>query len=121
MHFCVVETKFKPTMEGVIKALEEEPRVVLVNGRDGVEALNSLVELARDLERPRGDLYEIPVWEDSVAVNGNEVYLMWATPNESNVIPDNVDAIRALTELERDWRASVKKTDESLGVLKRVY
>jgi len=121
MHFCIVETKSKPTTEGVVKALEEEPRVVLVSGRDGIEALNSLVELARDLGRPRGDLYEIPVWEDGVAVNGNEVYLMWATPNESNVIPDNVDAIRALTELERDWRASVRKTDESLGVLKRVY
>lgn len=121
MHFCIVETRIRPTVEGVVKALEEEDRVVLVKGRDGVEALNSLVELARDLGRPRGDIYEIPVWEDSIAVNGNEVYLMWATPNESNVIPDNVDAIRALTELERDWRASVKKTDESLGVLNKLY
>ncbi|MEM0217340.1 MAG: type II glyceraldehyde-3-phosphate dehydrogenase, partial [Candidatus Nezhaarchaeales archaeon] len=121
MHFCIVEAKAKPTVEGVIKALEEEDRVVLVRGSDGVEALNSLVELARDLGRPRGDIYEIPVWEDSVAVNGNEVYLMWATPNESNVIPDNVDAIRALTELEKDWRVSVRKTDESLGVLNRLY
>lgn len=37
------------------------------------------------------------------------------------VIPDNIDAIRALTKLERDWRASVKKTDESLRVLKKLY
>ncbi|MHC1627865.1 MAG: type II glyceraldehyde-3-phosphate dehydrogenase [Candidatus Nezhaarchaeales archaeon] len=121
MHFCIIEAKATPTREGVIKALEEEPRVVLVSGRDGVEALNSIVELARDLGRPRGDLYEIPVWEDSIAVNGNEMYLMWATPNESNVIPDNIDAIRALTELEKDWRASVSKTDKNLGVLSKLY
>ncbi|MHC1600762.1 MAG: type II glyceraldehyde-3-phosphate dehydrogenase [Candidatus Nezhaarchaeales archaeon] len=121
MHFCIIEAKATPTREGVIKALEEEPRVVLVSGRDGVEALNSIVELARDLGRPRGDLYEIPVWEDSIAVNGNEIYLMWATPNESNVIPDNIDAIRALTELEKDWRASVSKTDKNLGVLSKLY
>lgn len=120
IHFCMVEVERQPTISGVLKALEEEPRVVLVSGRDGVEALNSIVELARDLGRPRGDLYEIPVWEDGIAVNGNEIYLMWATPNESNVIPDNIDAIRALTELESDWRASVKKTDESLGVLKKL-
>ncbi|RLF21755.1 MAG: type II glyceraldehyde-3-phosphate dehydrogenase [Thermoprotei archaeon] len=121
MHFCVVQVGAKPSKEDVIKALEEEPRVVLVSGRDGVEALNSIVELARDLGRPRGDLYEIPVWEDSIAVLDGEVYLMWATPNESNVIPDNVDAIRALTELEKDWRASVEKTDRNLGVLSKLY
>lgn len=121
MHFCIIEAKSTPTREGVIKALEDEPRVVLVSGKDGVEALNSIVELARDLGRPRGDLYEIPVWEDSIAVSGNEIYLMWATPNESNVIPDNIDAIRALTELETDWRASVAKTDKNLGVLSKLY
>jgi len=121
MHFCIIEAKTTPTREGVIKALEEEPRVVLVSGHDGVEALNSIVELARDLGRPRGDLYEIPVWEDSIAVNGNEIYLMWATPNESNVIPDNIDAIRALTELEKDWKISVSKTDKNLGVLSKLY
>ena len=121
MHFCVIEVKSTPTKEGIIKALEDEPRVVLVSGKDGVEALNSIIELARDLGRPRGDLYEIPVWEDSIAVSGNEIYLMWATPNESNVIPDNIDAIRALTELETDWRASVAKTDRNLGVLNKLY
>ncbi|MCS7140123.1 MAG: type II glyceraldehyde-3-phosphate dehydrogenase [Candidatus Nezhaarchaeota archaeon] len=121
IHFCIAEMKVVPTRNEVLKTLEEEPRVTLVSGRDGVEALNSIVELARDLGRPRGDLYEIPVWEDSVSVNNNEVYLMWATPNESNVIPDNIDAIRALTGLERDWRVSVRKTDKSLGVLSKLY
>jgi len=50
-----------------------------------------------------------------------EIYLMWATPNESNVIPENIDAIRALTELERDWAKSVDATDRSLGVVRSLY
>lgn len=122
IHFAVIQLKIKASKEEVIRCLEKEPRVVLVSGEDGIVALNSIVELSRDLGRPRGDLYEIPVWEDSISVdNDGTVYMIWATPNESNVIPDNVDAIRALTEVESDWRESVKKTDNSLGVLSKLY
>jgi len=83
--------------------------------------LNSIFELARDLGRSRGDLYEIPVWEDGIMTLGNEVYLLWSTPNESNVVPENVDAIRAVASAEADWRRSVQETDRALGVLKSFY
>ena len=82
--------------------------------------MNSIFALARDLNRSRGDVYEIPVWEDSIKVENNEVYLIWATPNESNVIPENIDAIRSLTQLlPKDQ--SMEKTDKSLGVLSTFY
>jgi len=32
------------------------------------------------------------------------------------VVPENVDAIRALTGVEEDWKASVAMTDKSLGI-----
>ncbi|MEM1930657.1 MAG: type II glyceraldehyde-3-phosphate dehydrogenase [Sulfolobales archaeon] len=123
LHMAMVEVKSRVTVGDVLEVIEEEPRVVFVSGEDGVDGLNAIFELSRDLGRPRGDLYEIPVWKDSVSVSrdGLEVYLIWATPNESNVIPENIDAIRAITELEREARASISKTDEYLGVLKRVY
>ena len=120
-HFAMVEPKDKVTAEDVREFLEDEPRVVFVYGRDGIEALNSIFELTRDLKRPRGDLYEIPVWGDSITVKDGEIFMVWACPNESNVIPDNVDAIRAVTELEEDWRRSVEKTDRALGVVKTLY
>jgi glyceraldehyde-3-phosphate dehydrogenase (NAD(P)) len=65
----------------------------------------------------------VVVWEDSVTVgdNGREVYLIWATPNESNVVPENIDAIRAVTEKEEEPQKSIRLTDESLGVVKRLY
>ena len=35
---------------------------------------------------------------------------------ESDVVPENVDAIRALTGSEADWRASVAQTDAAIAV-----
>ena len=123
LHTAMLEFKNKVTRDDIIRILEEEPRVIFVSGEDGIEGLNSIFELARDTGRPRGDLYEIPVWVDSISVDktGYEVYLMWATPNESNVIPENIDAIRAMTELEKEAIKSIEKTDSSLGVLKKLY
>jgi len=31
-------------------------------------------------------------------------------------VPENVDAIRALMELQKDGRKSMEKTDQSLGI-----
>jgi len=121
IHFAIVQPQSPITNEDVVNTFKETPRVVLVRGADGVEGLNSVFELARDLGRPRGDLYEIPVWEDGIMVLGNEVYLMWSTPNESNVIPENIDAIRAVTSTEKYWRRSLEKTDKALGVVKKLY
>ena len=46
---------------------------------------------------------------------------MWATPNESNVVPENIDAIRAVTELEKEAFKSIAKTDKALGIVKKLY
>ncbi len=123
LHMAMIETRSRVTLEDVVRVVEEEPRVIFVSGEDGIDGLNAIFELSRDLGRPRGDLYEVPVWRESISVSrdGGEVYLIWATPNESNVIPENVDAIRALTELEKEARASISKTDGYLGVVKSVY
>lgn len=41
--------------------------------------------------------------------------------NEAIVVPESVDAVRSLTGLEKDWRVSVAKTDESLGIVKSFF
>jgi len=76
LHFAIVQPRSALTKEDVIATLKQEPRVVFVKGADGVEGLNSIFELARDLGRSRGDLYEIPVWEDGVMTIGDEIYLL---------------------------------------------
>ena len=118
LHIAFIELKRESNREEVIDILDKERRVLLIKKEDKVFGLNSLFELGRDLGRERGDIYEIPVWEESSKAEGDRVYMMWATPNESNVIPDNIDAIRALFGIEKE--KSLDKTDKSLGIKNRI-
>ena len=74
-----------------------------------------VMEMARDIGRKWGDLHEIFVWEDGVKLMGNRLYYFQAIHQESDVIPENVDCIRALMGTEPDWRASVAKTDAAIS------
>ena len=51
-----------------------------------------------------------------MTVNGNEVYYTYQVYNEVIVIPENMDAIRALMGTVKDGRESICITDEALGV-----
>ncbi len=44
------------------------------------------------------------------------LYYFQAVHQEADVVPENVDAIRAMLELETDRGASIRKTDLSLGI-----
>jgi glyceraldehyde-3-phosphate dehydrogenase (NAD(P)) len=83
---------------------------------DGIVALNSTIELMKDLGRPRGDMWEVALWEDVLTVIGNEAYFTYQVYNEAIVIPENIDAIRALMGTVKDGRESIRITDEALGM-----
>ncbi|MFA4840075.1 MAG: type II glyceraldehyde-3-phosphate dehydrogenase [Agrococcus sp.] len=116
MHFWTVELSRPSTREEVLEALMAMPRIARVRKADGVVALNSTVELMRDLGRPRGDMYEVAVWEDILTVQGNELFYTYTVDNQAIVIPENIDAIRALAGTVTDAAESIRRTDESLGV-----
>jgi glyceraldehyde-3-phosphate dehydrogenase (NAD(P)) len=118
IHFAMVETTRPVALDELRAALWEEPRIAFVHANNGLVALNTVIELMRDLRRPRGDLWEVAVWEDALASDGRELYLAFQVHNEAITIPESVDAIRALTGLERDARTSIAKTDASLGIVK---
>jgi len=118
IHFAMVETTRPVSPDELRDALWDEPRVAFVRASDGVVALNSVIELMRDLDRPRGDMWEVAVWEDALASDSREVYLTFQVHNEAIVVPETVDCIRALTGIETDGAASIAKTDRSLGVTK---
>ena len=118
IHFAMVETTRPVQLAELRDALWDEPRVAFVRSADGLVALNSVIELMRDLGRPRGDMWEVAVWEDALAADEREVYLTFQVHNESIVIPETIDCIRALTGLESDGSRSMAKTDAALGVMK---
>ncbi|MEM0020951.1 MAG: type II glyceraldehyde-3-phosphate dehydrogenase [Fervidicoccaceae archaeon] len=121
MHMGMLEFDKRIELNDAIDVLRDEPRVVFVKASDGVAGLNSIFELSRDLNRTRGDLYEVPVWLDLMKAEENELYLIWGTANESIVVPENIDAIRAAMELESDGKRSIEKTDRTLGIVKSLY
>lgn len=118
IHFAMIETARPTSLDEVRDALWDAPRIAFVRAKDGLVALNSVIELMRDLGRPRADMWEVALWEDSLAVENGEIYLTYQVHNEAIVIPENVDAIRALAKIEQDSHRSIEKTDASLGLTK---
>jgi glyceraldehyde-3-phosphate dehydrogenase (NAD(P)) len=118
LHFAMIETTRPISREDALDILHQSPRVAFVRAADGIAAPNSVIELMRDVGRPRGDLWEVAVWEDSLSVEGSEVFLTYQVHNEAIVIPETIDAIRALTGLEPDGGRSIAKTDAALGIRK---
>jgi len=116
LHFAMVETTRPVSVDELRGALWDAPRIAFVRASEGVAALNSVIELMRDLRRPRGDLWEVAVWEDALAADEREVYLTYQVHNEAIVVPENIDCIRALTGLAANAERSIEKTNAALGV-----
>jgi glyceraldehyde-3-phosphate dehydrogenase (NAD(P)) len=103
--------------ESILEMWRETPRVIVMHGVDNrLTTTAEVMEMARDIGRKWGDLHEIFVWEDGVSLQGDRLYYFQAIHQESDVIPENVDCIRALMGTESDWRASVAKTDAAISV-----
>ncbi|MCC6430330.1 MAG: type II glyceraldehyde-3-phosphate dehydrogenase, partial [Gemmatimonadaceae bacterium] len=84
-----------------------------------VAALNVTAELMKEIGRPRGDMWEVALWEDILTVEGKELMYAYQVDNQAIVVPETLDAIRALTGSERDGALSMRRTDESLGIRQR--
>jgi len=119
MHLHAISVKLKRTAtpKDVLDVWSRSPRIKFVRGEDGVKSTAQIMEVARDMSRNRSDLYEIAVWEDGVhIVNDRQLYYFQAVHQESDVVPENIDAIRAMMKLEKDGKKSIEKTDKTLGI-----
>ena len=116
-HNIIVEINNEVETEEIVKALEKRSRVIVVDAADGLGSTAELMEYAKELGRNRNDLYEIPVWRESINVVENELFYMQAVHQESDVVPENIDAIRSLLEMESDNEKSIAKTNKAMGIL----
>ena len=117
LHALSVDLKKAADPAQVLDTWRRFPRITFVAGSEGVKSTAQVMELARDLSRNRADLYEIAVWQDGVhVVDGTHLYYFQAVHQESDGVPENVDAIRAMLELEREGRRSMERTDRSLRI-----
>jgi glyceraldehyde-3-phosphate dehydrogenase (NAD(P)) len=116
-HNLMVEIENNVSKEEVIEKLEKRSRVLLVEAAKGLGSTAELMEYAKELGRNRNDLYEIPVWKESINIVDNELFYMQAVHQESDVVPENIDAIRAMLEMESDNEKSIAKTNKAMGIL----
>jgi len=116
LHYWVVELTRAAGREEILEAFRAAPRIAFVRMADGLVALNSTVELMRDLGRPRGDLWEVALWEDVLSVQGREAIYAYQVFNEAIVVPEAIDAVRALVGTVEDGGASIALTDDALGI-----
>ncbi|MEF8827133.1 MAG: glyceraldehyde-3-phosphate dehydrogenase, partial [Halapricum sp.] len=115
MHSVNVTLEEATDPEAVTQLLAEESRLFLVPEDTGIDGTGKLKEFALDAGRSRGDIWENCIWAESVAVRGRDLYLFQAIHQESDVVPENVDAIRAVTETAGKAE-SIATTDETLGM-----
>lgn len=118
LHAWSVELTRPASQEEVLAAFRAAPRIAFLRMADGVVALNSTLELMADLGRPRGDMWEVGLWADGLTVVGNELFYNYQVYNQAIVIPETIDAIRALTGVEKNGAASIAKTDRALGLVR---
>lgn len=118
LHAWTVELTRPASQDEVLEVFRSAPRIAFLRMSDGLVALNSTIELMTDLGRPRGDLWEVGLWADALTVRGTELFYNYQVYNQAIVVPETVDAIRALTELEPDGARSIAKTDRALGIVR---
>lgn len=116
MHYWNVKLKKQATKEEVLNAFETSSRIKLIRYDQGLVSNNTIKEMFLDMGRPWGDMYEVALWEDMLKVVGDELFYAYVVDNQAIVIPETIDAIRALTGIETDGAKSIAKTNESLGI-----
>jgi len=116
VHIVSIETKNHASKKALENAFEKTSRVNVLDAKDGFSSTAEIMEKYRDLGRPRSDMPEVAVWRETVAAEKNHIYWMHAVHSESIVVPENIDAIRAVTGIESNNLKSIKKTDKALGI-----
>ena len=112
----VATPKRDVTTEEVIEAFKAHPRIRVVRIADGFDTNTSLFNYARFLGHPRGDMYEVGLFEEAVGMSGKDIMFAINIPQESVVIPETIDGIRAALEMQTDRLEGVALTNQYLGM-----
>jgi glyceraldehyde-3-phosphate dehydrogenase (NAD(P)+) (phosphorylating) len=116
LHYWSVQLTRRAERRDVVAAFAASSRIALISWRGGLSGINTVKELMADLGRAHDNLYEVALWEDMLTVRGDEAFYAYLVDNQAIVVPETIDAIRALTGIETDANASIAKTNASLGI-----
>jgi glyceraldehyde-3-phosphate dehydrogenase (NAD(P)) len=100
----------------VVAAFRATPRFQVFHSWERIEGTPQVLEYARDHGVPRSDMMKNVLWEDGIHLAGPELEFFQAIHQESIVVPENIDAIRAMFDLAPNGAASIAMTDRALGL-----
>jgi len=112
----LAKTKREMSKQDALEIFHAHPRINVVKLADGFLGNASLFRYARDLGLPRADMYEIGLWDESIVKSGDELMFAINIPQESVVIPESIDAIRASLQMQRTQEEGTAKTNQYLGI-----
>ncbi len=117
-HFITVlaSGKQKIKREDALVTFRAHDRIRVVRIDDGFLGNASLFRYARDCGYPRGDLYEIAIWEDSIVESKDDIMFGVHIPQESVTIPETIDAVRAALSMQTTREEGVAMTNHYLGL-----
>jgi len=104
------------TKEKVLEEFNKHPRIRVVRIADGFNSNTSLFRYARDLGHPRGDMYEIALFEETVGSSGKDIMFAINIPQEAVVTPETIDGVRACMEMQKNRLDAVALTNKYLGL-----
>jgi len=116
LHYWTIQMSRPVSREELIEIFRSSSRIALIKASDGLVAMNTVKELMLDLGRPHGNMYEVAIWENLIETRGQEVFYAYMVDNQAIVIPETIDAIRALDGTIASAQESITMTNKSLGI-----
>lgn len=116
MHYWAVRMTRPASRDEVLDAFRTSSRILLIGDEQGLDALNSVKELMADRGRARADLYEVALWADMLKAQDDELFYGYMVDNQAIVIPETVDAVRAIGGSEAYGGRSIELTNKALGI-----
>jgi glyceraldehyde-3-phosphate dehydrogenase (NAD(P)) len=101
----------------VLEAFRGSPRFLVFAPWEGIQGTPQVMEFARDRGVGLNDVMENVLWQEGLRLDGRDLYFFQAIHQESIVVPESIDAIRAMFELAPDAATSVGLTDRTLGLV----
>jgi glyceraldehyde-3-phosphate dehydrogenase (NAD(P)) len=116
LHYWAIQLTRRAARDEVVAAFKTSSRIALIQNGDGLAALNTVKELMADFGRPHDNLYEVALWSDMLKVDKDEAFFAYMVDNQAIVIPETIDAIRALSGRVKDASESIAITNAALGM-----
>lgn len=118
LHTLIVDLNKKTNVADVVELFKNSTRIRVVRNAEHLRSTAEIMEFARDIGRLRGDMPEICIWKEAIGVSTNnykKLFYMQAVHQESNVVPENIDAIRAVIGF-KDAEKSIEMTNKTFGI-----